>query len=262
MKPKTKLFLILWLAGMSGILAFLLIDFSALLASLPLPAGSERLTFTPTMKLLSLLQPAVLLFLAVLLGVKLATKVGLSSPVAEAAATGGRAGAALQPQVFPGIIGGLVGGIALVLLAALVKPFLPADVFARVSSLGALFPLPIRLLYGGIVEELLLRWGFMTLLVWAAWRLFLKGIGRPGPACFIGAILLSSLIFAMGHLPLAFLVMPHPSFAFIAFVICGNSAFGLIAGFLYWKKGLESAMLAHVVTHLVLFTAQHLGAYF
>jgi hypothetical protein len=33
-------------------------------------------------------------------------------------------------------------------------------------------------LYGGFSEELLLRWGLMTLLVWAAWRLVLKTTWR------------------------------------------------------------------------------------
>ena len=112
------------------------------------------------------------------------------------------------------------------------------------------------------MEELLLRWGLMTLLVWVAWRLFQKGQGGPRPACFVGAILISSVLFAIGHLPLAFMLFPEPSFALIVFVIVGNSAFGLIGGYLYWKKGLESAMIAHALTHVVMFTASYLGAYF
>ena len=164
--------------------------------------------------------------------------------------------------IIPGIIGGLAGGVSLVLIAAVLKPFLSPEVLARLGEFGKVLPLPTRLLYGGIIEELLLRWGLMTLLVWAAWRLFERGRGQPKPTFFVGAILVSSLLFAIGHLPLAFMLFPEPTFALILFAIVGNSAFGLIGGYLYWKKGLESAMIAHALTHVVMFMASYFGAYF
>ncbi len=262
MRFNTRLFVILWLAGLTGVLSFLLVDLDALIAILPVPAGTEVPTITPALKILSLIQPAVILSVAVLVGVVLASKVGLSSPVAEAAASGGNLASALKPQIIPGIVGGLAGGVSLVLIATVLKPFLSPEVLARLSEFGKFLPLPTRLLYGGITEELLLRWGLMTLLVWAAWRLFQKGQDRPKPAYFVGAILISSVVFAIGHLPVAFMLFPEPTLALTLFVIVGNSAFGLIAGYLYWKKGLESAMIAHALAHVVMFTASYFGAYF
>lgn len=262
MRIKTRLLIILWLAGLSGVLSFLFVDLDALIKILPIPAGTEIPPFTPALKLLSLVQPAVFVAVAVLVGVVLAAKVGLSSPVAEAAASGGDPVSAFKPQIMPGFVGGLAGGVSLVLIASILKPFLSPEVLARLGEFGKVLPLPTRLLYGGIIEELLLRWGLMTLLVWAAWRLFQKGRGQPKPAFFVGAILVSSLLFAVGHLPVAFLLFPEPTFALIVFALVGNSAFGLIAGYLYWKKGLESAMLAHALTHVVMFTASYFGAYF
>ena len=262
MRFNTQLFIILWLAGLAGVLSLLLIDLDALIKTLPIPAGTEIPTITPALKLLSVIQPTVILSVAVLVGVALASKVGLSSPVAEAAASGGDAVSAFKPQIISGIVGGLAGGVALILIAAVTKLFLSPEVLARLGEFGKILPLPTRLLYGGIVEELLLRWGLMTLLVWAAWRLFQKGRGQPKPAFFVGAILVSSLVFAIGHLPVAFMLFPEPTLALILFAIVGNSAFGLIAGYLYWKKGLESAMIAHALTHVVMFTASYFGAYF
>jgi hypothetical protein len=96
---KTRLFVILWVAGVVGVLSFLLVDLKALLTQLPLPAGREIPAVTPALKLLSLVQPTVLLSVAVLIGVALASKVGLSSPVAEAAAGGEHLGSALKPQL-------------------------------------------------------------------------------------------------------------------------------------------------------------------
>ncbi len=262
MRFKTRLFVILFLAGLAGVFSFLLVDLSALVANFTLPAGTEIPRFTPAIKLLSLIQPAILLSLAVFVGVALASKVGLSSPVAEAAASGGQMSSALKPQIVPGLIGGLGGGIAVVLTAWLWKPFLPPEVVPRIAELGRLLPLTTRLLYGGITEELLLRWGLMTLLVWAPWRLLQKGKNKPKPTYFVVAILISSVIFGIGHLPIAFLLFSEATATFIFYVIAANSVFGLIAGYLYWKRGLESAMIAHMLAHVVMLTASYLGAYF
>lgn len=255
MNFKTRLFIILWLAGAAGVLSFLLVDLAALLALLPVPAGMEMPRITPAIKLLSLIQPTVLLSVAVLIGVSLASKVSLSSPVAEAMAGNGDLRSALKPQIIPGLIGGLVGGVAIILNWLLWKPFLPPAFVARSVELNKLLPLPTRLLYGGFTEELLLRWGLMTLLVWAAWRLFQKKQGEPQTGYFISAIVASSVVFGLGHLPFIFAIVPDPSAALILYVIVGNATFGLIVGYLYWKKGLESAIIAHMVAHVVMLIA-------
>jgi membrane protease YdiL (CAAX protease family) len=254
--------MILWLAGIAGVLSTLLIDIEGLLRILPLPADTELPMSIPVLKAVSLIQPAVLVAVAVLIGVGLAPKVGLSAPAAEAAASGGEVRSALTPQIVPGILGGVAGAGSLVLTATVLKPFLSSETLVRLGEFGNVLPIPARLLYGGITEEVLLRWGFMTLLVWAAWRLFQKD--RPGPtaAVFVGAILVSSLVFALGHFPVALMLFPQPTWALILFVILGNSAFGLVGGYLYWTKGLESAMIAHAVAHVGMAAASHFGAYF
>ena len=262
MSFKTRLFVILMTAGLAGVLSFLLIDLSALVALLPVPARAEVPQITPAIKLLGLIQPAILLALAVLAGVALAPKVGLSAPAAEAAASGGPVWPALKPQIVPGIIGGLLGGGAIVAAAVLWKPFLSAETVERIAAFGRLVPVPTRLLYGGITEELLLRWGMMTLLVWAAWRLLQRREGGPKPAYVVAAIVVSSLVFGVGHLPVAYLILPEATAALTLYVIVANSVFGLIAGYLYWKRGLESAMIAHMLTHVLLLMASHFGAYF
>lgn len=259
MNFKTRLFLILWVAGAVGVLSFLLVDLTALLAQFPVPAGTNIPPVTPAIKFLSLIQPTVLLSIAVLIGVALASKVGLSSPVAEAAAGNGQVASALKAQIIPGLIGGFMGGLGIILTWFLWKPFLPPEFVARSVEINKLLPLPTRLLYGGFTEELLLRWGLMTLLVWAPWRLFQKGKGKPQIVYLISAIITSSVIFGLGHLPFVFLIIPGASIALVLYVIVGNSVFGLIAGYLYWKNGLESAMIAHMLAHVVMLTAIFLG---
>lgn len=251
--------MILWIAGISGVLSFLLVDISALLANLPVTAEA-KLPFSPVvLKLVSLIQPAVLLSIAVFVGVALASKVGLFSPAAEAAADRGNIASALKPQIAPGLIGGLAGGFGILLAWLLWKPFLPPVFVTRAEQLNKVLPFLTRLLDGGITEELLLRWGVMTLLVWFAWRLLQKGKGKPRVICFVSAIIISSVVFGLGHLPLASALAVDFTIAIVSYIVFANSLFGLIAGYLYWKKGLEAAIIAHMLAHVVIVTAVYFG---
>ena len=256
---KTRLFLILFLSGFAGVLTLLLVDLSAMVALVPVPAGSEPLIITPAIKILALIQPAVLLLVAVIIGIALAPKVGLSAPFAECLAAGGQCLPALRTQVKPGLIGAIIGALAIVLTSLAFRPFFTTQTIERSREIATLVPLPMRLLYGGVAEELLLRWGFMTLMVWAAWRVFGKRIIKPTKTYFVAAILISSLVFGAGHLPIALVLIPGSSSALIPFVIIANSAFGVVAGYLYWKYGLEAAVIAHMVCHVFLAVAQYAG---
>jgi membrane protease YdiL (CAAX protease family) len=259
---KTRLYLILYLAGMAGVVSFLFVDLAAVLQLIPVAPGSDIPKVTPAFKVLSLIQPSIILALAVLAGVTLAPKVGLSAPAAEAVASRLNFASAIKPQVIPGLIGGLLGGLCIVSIAALGKPFMPPETIERISRFTSLLPVSTRLLYGGITEEVLLRWGFMTLLVWATWRVLQKGHDTPKRMCFVVAILLSSLVFGIGHLPVAYMLVPEMGAALVSFVIVANSAFGLVAGYLYWKKGLEAAMIAHMFAHVTMVGASYAGLYF
>lgn len=259
MTTRTKLFAILWLAGMAGVLTVLLIDLSVVMANLPSTAGTQMPFHPLVIKLLSVVQTAILLSVAIFIGVQLARSVGLSAPAAEALASGNSFIAALKPQIFPGLIAGLVAGIAILSSWLLFRPMLPFVFVTRAEKLNSSMPLLTRLLYGGITEELLLRWGLMTLMVWAAWRVFQRGRGAPRATCFVSAIVISSVVFGIGHLPLVSALAGDFTLPIVTFVVFANSLFGLIAGYLYWRKGLEAAIIAHMATHIVIVTAIQLA---
>lgn len=242
---------------MTGVLSILLIDLPALMASLPATAGSE-IPFPPlVVKLIGIVQPSVLLAIAVFVGVRLASAVGLSAPVAEALAGGESLVPVIKPQIIPGLVCGVVGAIALLSSWILLKPSLPPLFVSRAEKFNTTLPVLTRLLSGGITEELLLRWGLLTLIVWAAWRWFRKGRGTPPATYFVIAILLSSLVFGVGHLPIVRALGVDFTVPIVGFIVIGNSVFGLIAGFLYWLKGLEAAIIAHMTFHIVIVAAMH-----
>jgi hypothetical protein len=259
MSFKTRLFVILWLEGMAGVLSFLLVDLSKLLAILPVPAGTQLPSSIWVLKLLTLIQPTILLSLAVFVGVLLASKIGLSSPVAEAIAANRQLSLALKPQLVPGLIGGITGGAAILLSWILWKPFLPPVFVTRGLALNNMIPLSTRLLYGGFTEELLLRWGVMTLLVWAAWRLLQRRQGKPRSIYVASAIVISSVVFGLGHLPIAVALSPGVTISLVFYIVVANAVFGLIAGYLYWQKGLEAAIIAHMMAHVVIVTVSYFG---
>lgn len=256
---RTKLFAILWLAGMAGVLSILLIDLSALLANLPAAAGSEMPFHPLLIKLLSVGQTAILLSLAIFVGIQLAPLVGLSAPATEALAKGDSFLTAVKPQVLPGVIAGFIAGVAILSSWLLFRPILPFVFVTRAERLNSSMPLLTRLLYGGITEELLLRWGLMTLLVWAAWRIFQRDRSIPRASYVVSAIVISSVVFGIGHLPIVPALGVDFTLPIVAFIVLANSLFGLIAGYLYWKKGLEAAIIAHMFTHVVIVTAIHLA---
>jgi hypothetical protein len=168
---KTRLFLILFCTGFAGVASLLLIDLSALITLVPVTSQSDVPTITPAVKLLTLVQPSLLLVVAVLIGVALAPRVGLLAPVSQSLAARQAAIPALRSQLVPGVLGGLLGSLMILLTNAVFLPLLTIETIERIGRFQSFLPIPTRLLYGGLTEELLIRWGLMTLFVWIAWRL-------------------------------------------------------------------------------------------
>ena len=146
--------------------------------------------------------------------------------------------------------------------AGLLLAFFTRTAPAEIASLSARFEPPIlaRLLYGGISEEVLLRWGVMTGVAWLLWRFVQKARGAVRPALVWTAIVASALLFAAGHLPVAHHLLGGLTRETFAWVIAANSSFGLVFGWLYWRRGLEAAMVAHALTHLVSYLLARSGA--
>jgi membrane protease YdiL (CAAX protease family) len=96
--------------------------------------------------------------------------------------------------------------------------------------------------YGGIIEELFMRWGLLPLAMLGLGR---AGLGRK-PAFWTanGAV---ALVFGLGHLPLVRQLHVALTPAVLGYVLVGNGLAGLAFGWLFRRRGLESAMVAHAV---------------
>ena len=106
------------------------------------------------------------------------------------------------------------------------------------------------LLVGGVIEEVMMRLFFMSLLVLILSKLFRKNEKEIPEKVFIAANILSALLFAAGHLPgtMAMTALT-PLLLFRCFLF--NGGLGLCFGFLYRKYGIGYAMAAHGAAHLI-----------
>ena len=102
--------------------------------------------------------------------------------------------------------------------------------------------------YGGIIEEVMLRLFTMSLVAFLLQKLFRKEIATVG--ILIAANVIAALLFAAAHLPATAMLMGiSPLIIFRCFLL--NGGFGLLFGWLYRKYGLRYAMIAHGGCHVV-----------
>ena len=241
-----KLGLVLWVAGMIGAVVITLGVLPTLVAEHRIPVPLWLLTVA------SLGQTGVFIALAVWAGTALSGAVGLRAPTFEAFVTSRPLWPALRGQVAPSLIAGACSGALLLAFNRYAPPALAAAQERFNPSLAG------RVLYGGVTEELLLRWGLMTTLVWLTWRFVQRRRGAPGAAALWFGIVVSALLFGAGHLPAATALVGDLSAGVVTYVVGANTAFGILFGYLFWRYGLEAAMIAHATAHVVAYVAMRM----
>lgn len=249
-KQNIKLGLILLCLGMIGV-------FSILTMEIPLPPEAEiilRKSFSPLqIKILALVNPTIMLIFAVVLGTILHQKVNLKVPIIERLVG---IKSYHSPNLYDilkyGILGGIISGGVLSFIGFLFKPILPKEFIILGETLQP--TLTVRFLYGGLTEEILMRFGVMTFVTWIASKI----LNGTQPTVYWIGIIIASVIFAIGHFPITYQAVETPSFGLLSYVFIGNSVGGVIFGWLYWKKGLESAFIAHICTHIIMIIVERM----
>jgi membrane protease YdiL (CAAX protease family) len=195
-----------------------------------------------------LLLQLLILYGCIEVGLRLGPPIGLRAPILFSLLGGERIEESQLRRILGVALGGgaVVGFLALG-LSELLQPLLPeprmpipewGPLVGFLASVGA-----------GISEEIMFRFGFMTLFAWAGARLF----GRDGsPTPFIwSSNVLAALLFGAAHLPQASYFFDLTS-AVVFVVLALNALIGIFCGWLFWRYGIVSAMLAHFSTDVVL----------
>ena len=238
--------IILLIVGLTGVASILSMEVS-------IPVETEIILkekFTDEqIKFLTLINPTIMLLVAVLVGTLLYQRVNLTVPLIEKM-TGIRNESINLTKIFGyGVLGGVLSGVLLSLNGYIFNPILPGEF----KALGEVYQptIAVRFLYGGLTEEILMRFGLMTLIVW----IFSKILNNTKPIVYWIGIMIAAIIFAIGHFPVAYQTVGNPSAGLLAYILIGNSIGGVIFGWLYWKKGLESAFVAHIFAHVIMLLA-------
>ena len=144
----------------------------------------------------------------------------------------------------------LIGGLALILPDLLFFGKYNEAIMNSYAAKPSVAYIIGSVLYGGVIEEVMLRLFWMTLVAFALWKLFAKQEEKPTTAILVIANVVAALLFAAGHLP-ATVLMIGTSPLVIARCFLLNGGFGLLFGALYRRYGLRYAMLAHGGCHIV-----------
>ncbi|MCZ4148477.1 hypothetical protein BZG21_28895, partial [Escherichia coli] len=91
---------------------------------------------------------------------------------------------------------------------------------------------------GGITEEIIFRWGLLSLTMWGVLKL------TPSEtAAFWISIFTTGILFGLAHLPghLAKGCIPSPFL--ISSMILGNLWVSIVCGYLFWQYGIIAAIL-------------------
>ena len=129
-----------------------------------------------------------------------------------------------------------------------------------IPEVGASYEAPITVnnwlgsvLYGGVVEELMLRLFFMTGIAWLIGKVTYKKApaAQWKPWVFTAANVLAALVFAAGHLPATLMTFGEITALLLVRCFLFNGGFGMFFGWLYRKYGIQYAMIAHAALHIV-----------
>ena len=200
----------------------------------------------PVIVVTNVLQITLVFGLIVGVGLLIAPKVGIGTPLLRSWFYGERP----EPeQVKFGRP--IVAGLALGLITAggiygLMGPRVPG----WPSEAG--LPIWMRLLacfYGAVDEELLMRLFLLGLILWVLLKVK-GGRERPTPALFWVANVIAAILFGLAYLPAASSLVSLTWFVVVP-IVAVKALCGLYYGYVCWSRGLEAAMVAHFMSDLV-----------
>ena len=255
----------LWLGAMIGTICVLPYLNAIMPQTLPEPATQRGLP-TWAMLAISIVQSALVLGVMTFSGLWAARKLGLGAPVLDAWLGGEALAFDLRSSALTAFALGIATGLMLIGLDLLV--FLPLDPNGLGQIVQTKQPAAwmgfLASFSGGIGEEVQLRLFLLSFL--AIGIRYVSGFLVPArvspltPAVFWSANIIAALIFGLGHLPVtAELVALTPLLIVRAIVL--NGIVGVVAGFLFWRRGIEMAMVFHFSADIVLHVLPPLFGY-
>lgn len=173
------------------------------------------------------------------------SKIGLGSPIFNNIVEKKRFDSILNVSYFIEIF---VVSMVITLLLIFYKMMASPQIIAAANAID--MPLLAKILYGGITEELLMRFGLMSGLAYMLYLALKNRFQNSQNISIVIAIIISSLIFGVGHIPILQSTVGALAFETIVLVLVTNGIAGALFGALFWRRGVEAAIFAHIFSHI------------
>ncbi len=245
-------FLLVWL--ISAFASLLVIPYALTL----IPDAADAAS-TATQLVLSAFASNLIVYAVVsLIGLILAARIGLGLPFLEGWLTNNPIWERLKDVFLLAVVLGIIVGSLIIAIDTLIfAPQISGQLGEGVADgVQGTRPPPwqglLAAISAGITEEVLFRLFVVSLIAWLGGFLFRDEEGRPRAGIMWFAIILVAVAFGLAHLPATAAVGLSLNALVVSRAIVLNGLGGIVFGWLYWRRGLESAMVCHFTTDVVL----------
>lgn len=195
----------------------------------------------------AMIQTVIMAGLMSFAGTVLSQKTGLTAPIFAALLQGKPVLSLLQSLLLPVFLTTIIGlGVFLFLYYGIMASILDNHSLNALRKMRAAFRLDGCILYGGVVEEVIARWGLMNVIAYFGLLL----VGKITPVILVISLLLSGLLLNLGHIPAYLAAGCAGSRRFIYMVLLLGLWQAIAFGWLFIHYGLLAAILAHNLFHL------------
>lgn len=247
-----KLFLLVWIV--STLASLLVLPYSLTLMP-SIIEGSDDL-----LQIIGVSFGSNLVFYAIVsfFGLHLAARIGLGLPFTEGWLTRQPIWEKLKKALLLAVAIGAIVGVLILALDLLIFSAPLESQLSDVSPEGIQGQRPppwqglLAAISAGITEEVLFRLLVVSLLAWIGGLVFKDDEGRPKTFIVWISIFMVAIAFGLAHLPATAQIGLVLNPLVITRAVVLNGIGGVAFGWLYWKWGLESAILSHFTTDVVL----------
>jgi len=222
---------------------------SVLVIPYTLELTSNGIEITPKILFITVVQNLVMFAIVIFFGLFLSKRVGMGLPILQGILDGKNKSKELKSILLPSFGFGIIAGVLIVLIGIPFNRFIPE--LLNLETPVTVWKALLASFYGGIAEEVLLRLFLVSLFVWIIFRIKKDKDGRPTVFGIWLSIILAAMLFGLGHLPATAQITNLTGIVIIRAIVL-NGLGGIIFGWLYWKKGLESAVIAHFTADIIL----------
>jgi len=234
-------------------LFFILLIVCVIASLLVLPYALELVSSEDEITAINLLlvaaQNLVMFAVVIFFGLLLSKQIGMGLPILQGALEGENKTKEFKAILLPSVFWGVLAGVLIILFSLPFNKLIPE--LNSSEAAPAVWKGFLASFYGGIAEEVLLRLFVVSLIVWITFKIKKTVDGRPTNFGIWLAIILSAILFGIGHLPATAQIVSLTGLVVVRAILL-NGIGGILFGWLYWKKGLESAIIAHFSADIVL----------